>query len=534
MNEQTSIFEFLYPTYKIDKPVRLIELFAGYGSQHLAMKYIGVDVESWKIAEWNYKSFHAYKELHMDNDKKDYSEGKTKDELAEYLSKKNISSNWNEPMTYEQIKRLNEQKIREIYNDIQATHNLVNISQVKASDLHIVDTDQYVYILTYSFPCQDLSLAGLRAGMDRNSGSRSSLLWQVERILTECKELGCLPQVLLMENVIQVHGTENEENWREWLLHLEKLGYTNYWQDMIATDYGIPQIRNRTFCISLLGEYNYSFPKPIQLEKRLKDLLEKNVNEKYYLSKRAVQGIANTDFAQAKLKNRTENPDGCMPSLLSRDYKDPKLVVVKLDKSSTRAEKVSSTIVASGDGTKVALQEPRVMVGTYDYTKSEQFLHNKPRANIGAKTINTLLTEPKVGIIEVNSFIKENNKAELLFNIYGTKYGTGFAGNVWNKEKMSPTLQTMSGGNRQPLIDDGETVENMRIRKLTPRECFRLQGVKDEDFDKLKDLSESTLYHLAGDSICCSVLMAIFGKLCGIEWENKIRTLNGNNSVRGL
>ena len=183
MTGTISLLEFLNEPLKITKPIRLIELFAGYGSQALSLKYLGVPFEHWKIAEWNYKSFDAYNKLHF-ADTTDYSKGKSKEWLIDYLSKKNISADWNKPMSYEQIKRLSEHQIRKIYNDIQATHNLVNISQVTANDLDIND-NHYCYILTYSFPCQDLSLAGNTAGMDRESGTRSSLLWEVERVLKD-------------------------------------------------------------------------------------------------------------------------------------------------------------------------------------------------------------------------------------------------------------------------------------------------------------------------------------------------------------
>ena len=304
MSEQMNIFECLYPPFKNTKPIRLIELFAGYGSQALALKYLGVPFEHWKICEWNYKSIQAYKDIHMPDDHKDYSALFTKDVIIRCLANMGISSNWNEPMKYEQIKRLNESKLREIYNNIQSTHNLVDVSKIHANDLDITNRDKYTYILTYSFPCQDLSLAGQRAGMNRDSETRSSLLWQVERILQECKELGAMPDVLLMENVPQVHGTENMPNFREWLTELERLGYTSYWQDLIATDYGIPQIRNRTFCLSLLGEYAYSFPQPIELEKRLKDMLEDKVDEKYYLSDRAINGLTLATFKGTALDSK--------------------------------------------------------------------------------------------------------------------------------------------------------------------------------------------------------------------------------------
>ncbi|MBO7527839.1 MAG: DNA cytosine methyltransferase [Clostridia bacterium] len=285
-----SIFDVIYSQKKITKPIRLIEFFAGYGSQALALKYLGVPFEHYKICEWAVKSIQAYKDIHFSKDNIDYSKPLSIETIKDYLLEVGISSNYNEPMTLEQIKRLNEKQTRTIFNNICATHNLVNIQQVEGKDLEITDTDKYEYILTYSFPCQDLSLAGKGKGMSDTS-TRSGMLWEVERILTECKELGTLPQILLMENVPQVHGIDNVNDFNKWQLRLEELGYKNYWQDLIATDYGIPQTRNRCFMVSILGDYSYTFPKPIPLKLKLKDILEKNVDEKYYLSDKQIKDI---------------------------------------------------------------------------------------------------------------------------------------------------------------------------------------------------------------------------------------------------
>lgn len=126
---------------------------SGYGSQALALKYLGIPFEHWKICEWAIKSIDAYKHIHFPNDNTDYSELMSKEDLVDWLYKKGVSSNWNEPMKLEQIARKKEDELREIYNNIKATHNLVNIQQVHAEDLNIVDVDNFVYILTYSFPC---------------------------------------------------------------------------------------------------------------------------------------------------------------------------------------------------------------------------------------------------------------------------------------------------------------------------------------------------------------------------------------------
>ena len=154
--------------------------------------------------------------------------------------------------------------------------------------------------------CQDLSIAGQQKGMQKGSGTRSGLLWEVERLLEECEEL---PQVLLMENVPQVHSGDNIGDFNAWLWKLESLGYKNYYKDLNSKDFGVPQNRNRTFCVSILGDYYYEFPEPIPLERKLKDLLDKNVDEKYYLSDKMIKYISQQgtkDFKNADCKINLE------------------------------------------------------------------------------------------------------------------------------------------------------------------------------------------------------------------------------------
>ena len=171
------------------------------------------------------------------------------------------------------------------YNAVHGTDfPTMDITKVHAQDLNICDTNAFTYLLTYSFPCTDLSVAGKQAGMSKGSGTRSGLLWEVERILTEIRDSnGELPQILFMENVPQVHSQDNMPDFRKWLDFLESLGYTNYWQDLNAKNYGVAQNRERCFMFSFLGEFNYHFPQPIPLKKKLKDYLEDDVDEKYYI-----------------------------------------------------------------------------------------------------------------------------------------------------------------------------------------------------------------------------------------------------------
>ena len=284
MKGQMSFFDGQHK-FVNDKPIRLIELFGGYGSQALALKYLGVPFEHWCLSEWAVKSIQAYKDMHNHDDRTDYSKELTVEQVRKWLYGR-ISSDYNTPMTNEQINRLPEKQVRTIYNNMQATHNVGSITQITAKDLNVTDTDKYTYIMTYSFPCQDLSQAGQGKGMSKDSGTRSGLLWEVERLLTEMAER---PQILLMENVPQVVGSTGIRDFAKWIERLEQFGYKNYWQCLNAKDYGIPQNRNRCFMVSLLGDYFYSFPEPMKLQVRLKDFLDKQVDEKYYLSDKTVE-----------------------------------------------------------------------------------------------------------------------------------------------------------------------------------------------------------------------------------------------------
>ena len=235
---QMDIFAELYPKFTITKPIRLIELFAGIGSQAKALKNLGADFEHWKVVEIDRFAIASYNAIHGTN------------------------------------------------------YETSDITKIHAEDLEIVERDKYCYILTYSFPCQDLSIAGLGKGMTKGEGTRSGLLWEVERILDECH--GDLPQVLLMENVPQVISKKHIADFYAWRGKLESLGYSNYVDILNAKDFGVPQNRARCFMVSVLGEVSYSFPQKTELTIRLKDVLEKEVDEKYYLSQKMLDNILKT------------------------------------------------------------------------------------------------------------------------------------------------------------------------------------------------------------------------------------------------
>ena len=523
---------------------------SGYGSQALALKYLGVEFEHWKICEWAVKSIQAYKDIHFTDDNDDYSmlNNLSYEELVDILYNYEISQNYNEPMKLEQIKRLGEKQVRKIFNNIVATHNLVNIQKVKGYSLEITDTDKYDYILTYSFPCQDLSLAGKGKGMSDTS-TRSGMLWEVERILQECKDLGELPQILLMENVPQVHSQDNLEDFNKWKYRLEELGYKNYFQDLIATDYGIPQTRNRCFMVSILGDYSYTFPKPIPLKLKLKDLLEDNVNEKYYLSDKTLLQISNWKSYQNPLDSVMGN-ESISPTITTRIAESQdgginasmKVYCNNLDKTTNLkkyylSNKMIDYITSKDDKYKVnenklvinrdiacskTTREGNTRADTSDYICKE-LPENTNILKIKNATSKGYLEATEGDGIDISSRMEhhrgnvQKDKIQTITTSGGNDRGVVIgstqkhAGKKFDGICTTLTSAMGSGGGHVPMHN---FTNDLRIRKLTPRECGRLMGVKDEDItNMLKNQSDSSAYHCFGDSIVTNVLQAIFKEL---------------------
>lgn len=249
--------------YTEQNPLRLIELFAGIGSQTQALTNIGVPHTVVGISEIDKYAIQSYEAMH----------GKVNN-----------------------------------FGDIRA------IKALPSADLW-----------TYSFPCQDISVAGKGAGI--KEGTRSGLLFEVERLLNVANEEGTLPKYLLLENVKNLVSKKFIGDFNRWLEFLESLGYKNYWQVLNAKDYGIPQNLERVFCVSIRGEHApYKFPEKQELTLRLRDMIDEVVDEKYYLKESTIRSIINSSFNSRR--DSIKSGDEIANTLMQRDYKGPQCVQV--------------------------------------------------------------------------------------------------------------------------------------------------------------------------------------------------------------
>lgn len=249
--------------YTTENPLRLIELFAGIGSQTQALTNIGIAHKVVAISEIDKYAIQSYEAIHG------------------------------------------------------IANNLGDIRKIE----ELPDADLW----TYSFPCQDISVAGKGAGI--KEGTRSGLLFEVERLLRVASEKGTLPKYLLLENVKNLVSKKFRADFDKWLDFLAELGYTNYWKVLNAKDYGIPQNRERVFCVSIRGEHKpFVFPKPKELTIRLRDMIDETVDERFYLKESTIRSILRSTFNSRRDSIRPG--DGLANTLLARDWRGPQCVQV--------------------------------------------------------------------------------------------------------------------------------------------------------------------------------------------------------------
>lgn len=375
------------------KKIKVIELFAGVGSQAMALRNIGIDYEIIGISEIDKFAIKSYEAIHGE------------------------------------------------------VHNFGDISKIEKLP--------YCDLLTYSFPCQDLSIAGQQKGISKDT--RSGLLLEVERLLLKAKENGTLPKYLLLENVKNLVGKKFIKDFERWLSFLNSLGYYSNWEVLNAKDYGIPQNRERVFVVSSLENMHYKFPNPVELKSKTKDLLEEKIDDKYYLSEKYLKCFSDMKNRNGFTRGERFNP---------RKLENCNTAFAITTRAGARP--TDNFIIQKGHGfNKGGIKENIVPA----LTKSSW---------------------------QENNFIVNINPS-----------GKGMNGNVY-RTNLSPTLTTNKGEGIKILHSD-----TCRIRKLTPLECWRLMGFRDMDYYAAKSvgISDAQLYKQAGNSIVVTVLEAIFRNL---------------------
>jgi DNA (cytosine-5)-methyltransferase 1 len=415
------------------KPIKLFEAFSGYGSQFMALKRLNIDVEVIGYSEIDKYAIKVYEALH----------GKHKN-----------------------------------YGGIGSFNRF----------------PKSIDICTWSFPCQDISLAGKQRGMTDGSRSNYGYVFLDTIANTPYDER---PKVLLMENVKALFSQTFAEDWREIQLRLERLGYTSYSEVLNAKDYGVAQNRERVFIVSILGEYYYEFPKSVKLEKRLKDYLEDEVDDKYYLSDKMFKYI----------KSR-------MPCGKNK-------ITTGINISNKNEDFIAGTICTSGGN------QP----SDNFIIENENIIYDKKIGDIKIKTWNDETKAyktrdddmPRHRIYETDSigFTITTNESQqpciLIPEATQKGYTEASDGDGVYINRPHQKRGVVQKGMIQTIktsCDDVGVVDNLRIRKLTPREALRLMAVSERDIDIiLSEVSDTQAYKLAGNSIVVNVLVEIFRKL---------------------
>lgn len=229
---------------KKQKKLRVFEAFAGIGAQASALERININYEVVGISDWFIDAIECYAAIHCENIVVDVPQDIK--EVEEYLGKFTFSA---DSVTPKKLNLLTEDQKRDLYRANKKAKNLGSITELKGVDMPVTD------LLVYSFPCQDLSTGGLGKGMKKGSGTRSGLLWEIERILKELNDIHRLPEYLLLENVKTIKADKYKDDLAQWLGFLSSVGYSNS-ECLVynALDFGVPQDRERVFIISHLGD----------------------------------------------------------------------------------------------------------------------------------------------------------------------------------------------------------------------------------------------------------------------------------------
>jgi DNA (cytosine-5)-methyltransferase 1 len=354
-------------------------------------------------------------------------------------------------------------------------------------------------LFTYSSPCQDFSNAGKMQGGEIGSGTRSSLLWECEKAIR-----AKMPKYLLMENVANLVSKKFIGTFQNWLNILSKLGYTNYWKVLNAKDYGVPQNRKRVFVVSILNSQQpYYFPKAIETNLRVKDILEGYVDESYYLSDKYLDTFHKTGRVWKGMSGVVGNIKKLAHTITTNKGDGLKIAVIYQQQLEPRTDGCSNTLTTVQKDNLII--EPDKVVAAL--RGREQVVLGWTRDSKG----NVVNRHP-VEISNTITSAKRDNTQNYVVEPTTIQRGHGYNQGGEFKD-VTPTI-TGSTWHFNNVLKLG-----YRIRKYTERECFRLMGVADEDSDKIRQVvSKTQCYKLAGNSIVVDVLVAIFNQLFS---ENK-------------
>ena len=334
-----------------------------------------------------------------------------------------------------------------LIHNVDESKNLKDVTKVDASKL-----PNDIDLITYGFPCQDISIAGKQKGFEDNDGNRtrSGLFFEALRIIEETK-----PKVAIAENVKALTSKRFTKEFNTVLKSLDEAGYNCYWKVLNAKNYGVPQNRERVFIVSIrkdIDNFDFRFPYPKELKSKLKDLLEKDVDEKYYLSEKMIKCMCvNNTYGRRRIfLNSVNKTNGIASTLTTHEGSRPQSTFIKI----LNNEVTDKPFFPISESTKKGYAE----VYEGDYVNIQYPNSNTRRGRVGNSIANTLLTSK----------------------------------------------------------DNGVVVDNpLKIRRLTEKECFRLMGFDDSDCDILKDngISMTQIYKQAGNSIVVDVLEALFKEL---------------------
>ena len=330
--------------------IKLLELFSGIQSQEKAIAQIGIPYESVGVCDCDKDVLVASAAMRFDLEKEivnyDFPDTET---MIKELQDKNIGYSFKK-QKHTITSRTPISKLKQYYISDKLLKNLGDISKVERLPR--------ANFVTYSSPCQSFSVAGKLAGAAKTctkcghkwdidfsnpdynykcpvcgnvslESTTSGLLQEVQRLLSIAYEENELPEYLMLENVKNLVQKKFIGQFNAWVRWLDSIGYNTYWKVLNAKNFGIPQNRERVFAISIRKDIDtngFTFPEPIPLTTRLKDILEHNVDEKYYLPDDRIEKILNSSFMQEK--KRIQTTDVC-DTLLARDWKDPKCVPVE-------------------------------------------------------------------------------------------------------------------------------------------------------------------------------------------------------------